>query len=377
MKRLPNRKIIPLAAFGLLMAGAIPVNTAFITAEAAKLGLLDRSFAHVTKGRLADDITGKYNASSPFKEFGAEAFGSLSYFAFNEARTGAQIGSDGVLFSNEEFETGPVSTARIDRAVTFVASVNKALKAKGITLVIAPLPLKADIDSGHLGRLRLPAELQGRYDSVRGKLMAHGIASIDLRSRFQRANPENRMFLKSDTHWTPEGAAITAEAVADATQSLDLPAAKAVTLTIAQPVEHSGDLQKFVRLLPFLEGAGPAHDKISPLTATLADAGDSAGLFDDAGIPVVLVGTSYSANATFGFEAHLKAALRRDVLNLSEEGKGPFAPMQAFLSGPVLKATPPKLVIWEMPIRYLDDDFPAEQFTLPLALSDELRGELP
>ncbi len=118
-----------------------------------------------------------------------------------------------------------------------------------------------------------------------------------------------------------------------------------------------------MRLLPALENAGPRHDLMAKVTAeSVGEAGD--GLFGDAAIPVVLVGTSYSANAAFGFEAHLKVALQRDVLNLAEEGKGPFAPMKAFLDGDVLKNSPPKLVIWEMPIRYLDDAFPEEQFKL-------------
>ena len=41
------------------------------------------------------------------------------------------------------------------------------------------------------------------------------------------------------------------------------------------------------------------------------------------------------------------------VLNLAEEGKGPIAPMRAFLDSATLRDTPPEVVIWEFPIRYL------------------------
>ncbi len=42
-----------------------------------------------------------------------------------------------------------------------------------------------------------------------------------------------------------------------------------------------------------------------------------------------------------------------DVVNLAREGDGPFAPMAEFLSSGELKRLSPKLVIWEIPERYL------------------------
>jgi alginate O-acetyltransferase complex protein AlgJ len=369
MKRLPTRKIIPLIAFAALMAGAIPVNWSFLQAEAGKLGLIDRDLTRIAKGKFTEELTAKYNESSPFRNFGIDAFGSLSYFAFHEARSGAQIGSSGVLFSNEEFETSPKTPDRIASAIRHIADVNALLKSRGITLIIAPLPLKADIESRHLGQLRLPSELQERYPKVLAALAATGVKTVDLRGRFLLAGQETPMFLASDTHWTPDGAATAAEALALASQPLELPGEKAFDLTNGEPVEHVGDLRKFVRLLPWLEYFGPRHDRISLVNATPRPGSEEAGLFDEVAVPVVLVGTSYSANPAFGFEAHLKAALQRDVLNLSEEGKGPFVPMQSFLKSAVLKDTPPQLVIWEMPIRYLDDGLPEDAVLL--------RGDLP
>jgi alginate O-acetyltransferase complex protein AlgJ len=366
MKRLPARKIIPLAAFAALMLGAVPVNWAFFKAEAGKLGLIEKSLDRIARGKVAEELTAKYNASSPFKDTGIEAFGALSYFAFNEARSGAQVGARGVLFSNEEFETGPNAEAAIGRALAYIGKVKEALATRGVALIVAPLPLKADIASADLGSLRLPRELAGRYRRVKDGLLAAGVASVDLRERYRMAHAETPVFLASDTHWTPEGAAIAAEAIAAAPAARDLPAPKAFTLTNAAPAPHDGDLMKFVRMPAWLSGFGPSADRISVPTAAGQDEG--ADLFDDSAAPVVLVGTSYSANAAFGFEAHLKAALQRDVVNFAEEGKGPFAPMRDFLESDALRDAPPRLVIWEIPIRYLDDAFPAEQFTLPAVL---------
>jgi alginate O-acetyltransferase complex protein AlgJ len=365
-KRLPARKIVPLMAFGALMLGAAPVNWSFLEAEAGKLGLIDASLDRLAKGKVTEELTAKYNASSPFKDAGIEAFGALSYFAFHEARSGAQIGANGVLFSNEEFETGPASAAAIDRAVSHIAKVREALAARGVRLLVAPVPLKADIASADLGSLRLPQELSTRYGRVRQALAAAGVETVDLRARYRAVHAETPAFLSSDTHWSVEGAAIAAEAIAATAAARDLPSPKAFTLAAAPAMAHEGDLMKFVRMPEWLERFGPPADRISVPTAS--SAGEAEDLFDDSPAPVALVGTSYSANAAFGFEAHLKAALQRDVVNFAEEGRGPFAPMRALLTSDALRDGPPKLVVWEIPIRYLDDAYPAEQFTLPTVL---------
>ena len=41
------------------------------------------------------------------------------------------------------------------------------------------------------------------------------------------------------------------------------------------------------------------------------------------------------------------------MLNVAEEGLGPVAPMRKYLASEVLRDTPPEVVIWEFPIRYL------------------------
>jgi alginate O-acetyltransferase complex protein AlgJ len=374
MAYLAPRKWISLGAFGVLMLAAIPVNLAFIRAEGNVFATIAATFDRFAKGKMAEELTAKYNNASPFKEDGIALFGSFSYFAFNEARNGAQIGADGWLFSNEEFETGPHSEERIARAVNHIAAVRDALAKRNVRLVVAPLPLKTDIALEKLGSSHAPApELLDRYQRFREALDGKGVDSADIRTAMLMANTERPMFLKTDTHWTPDGASVTAEAIRKEIANLTLPAEKTFALETAPARLHDGDLLKFVRLLPAFENLGPKPDFMAEKTAVAQGTGESKGegegdLFGDAAIPVALVGTSYSANAKFGFEASLKATLQRDVLNVAEEGKGPFAPMRAYLDSAAFKDTPPTLVIWEMPVRYLDDVFPNEQFTLPASL---------
>ena len=72
---------------------------------------------------------------------------------------------------------------------------------------------------------------------------------------------------------------------------------------------------------------------------------------------IALIGTSYSANPLWSFEAQLKAALGRDVLNFSEAGPWPDGADGDFPREAQNAArSRAKAVIWEIPLRYLDDD---------------------
>ena len=367
-------KIIPVIAVGLILAASIPVNWSFFRAEAVSSAPLDATFKRLAQGKITEELTTRYSASSPIKDLGIEAFGSLSYFVFHEARSQAQIGQDGRLFSNEEFETGPTSLATIDKAVAFIADVDQHLKHQNVALMIALLPLKADIDAAsHVGN-PLPKELSGRYNAVRDMLVARGVKAVDLRKAFLWRNQQARLFLATDTHWSTAGAALAADVISRAVSLPGIPCGKPYSLVQDAPVMRVGDLTRYVRLLPLLEHFGPKPETLFPVRAeiggaqaslTQANSLSADDLFDSAVPPITLVGTSYSANPVFSFESYLKVKLQCDVLNMAEEGKGPFAPMTTYLASEGFRANPPKLVIWEIPIRYLDDDYPAEMFVLP------------
>ena len=94
-----------------------------------------------------------------------------------------------------------------------------------------------------------------------------------------------------------------------------------------------------------------------------------ADLFGEAPAPaVVLVGTSYSANPLWNFTGALQEAFGEDVVSYATPAKGPFLPMLEYLDSADFQSAPPRLVIWEMPERYLpmrDDGEPATPPTPP------------
>jgi alginate O-acetyltransferase complex protein AlgJ len=56
----------------------------------------------------------------------------------------------------------------------------------------------------------------------------------------------------------------------------------------------------------------------------------------------------------WNFEGALKEALGADVLNVANQGEGPVRPMQEYLVSETLQNTPPELVIWEIPERFIN-----------------------
>jgi alginate O-acetyltransferase complex protein AlgJ len=80
---------------------------------------------------------------------------------------------------------------------------------------------------------------------------------------------------------------------------------------------------------------------------------------------LALVGTSYSAQPSWNFHGALQEALGEDVGNYAKEGLGPFAPMFEYLRSKDFAQAPPRLVLWEIPERYLVTHQPLEEYQLP------------
>lgn len=342
------RHTIALLGFAASLAVGAWVNVAFVASGAAPRPS-EFSSADWLDGTATAAIDRAYDEALPFRDTGIELFGSLSWALFEEGRPGVVVGNHGWLFSREEYETDAGSPARTEAAVEAIEGVARLLSARGVALVVALVPPKALV-SGEMVRRPLPDEPAGRTERVRAALLASGIAVPDLAASLA---PSSTSFLSNDTHWTSAGALRAAAAVAEAADRLvELPE----TPFTAEPqpaTEHVGDLMRYVRA-PFARSTSlPPPDTLAPILA-VGDV-DADTLFGGpATAPVALVGTSYSADPRFSFEAALKLALQADVQNFAKEAGGPFQPMADYLSE-TAGEEPPKLVVWEIPVRYLDD----------------------
>ncbi|WP_299736139.1 hypothetical protein [uncultured Roseobacter sp.] len=313
----------------------------------------DHTSADVFRGAVQSKYEAAFVANNPLEETAVSILGAVRYGVFGQAMPGAIVGRDGWLFTTEELVTPEGQTQNIALAAGEVAAVHAELAARGITLIPVILPNKAEIYSEALGVVR-PEKVKSRRQRFLQELAAEDIAALDATDTLLRTKETADAFMRSDTHWSPDGSRAVAHLVAEWVRDQGIPLAPATVTTRAEGrIAFDGDLLRFIPTGAFRPLMGPPQEHITRYTTTVETGG---GLFGAVQVDAVLVGTSFSAREDWHFAGFLKQALSADVINFSQEGRGPFRPMDAFLASDFLKNTPPKTVIWEIPVRYVSKE---------------------
>lgn len=351
MRRLPYL----LAAFVMvaLFALGVPIAAGFF---AAPKNVKADSLSDFLEGRAALSFESGYEETIFFRDFSIGLFNALAFSAFGEARKGALVGENGWLFTREEFEIPADAWENLTGNLTLAREAAEALEARGVDLSIALVPTKADIHGEHLGGLALPRHPTADYAELRRRLIeATGATVPDLRTAFLAAKPQGELFLKRDTHWTVLGADIAAKVLA--AELAGHAGKQAFSPLQGEPVLHTGDLTRFLSFGPFDQALGLPPELITPVSAQAGYADVDSFLDGEGGSltpPIALVGTSYSANALWSFDAVLRMRMAADVINFAREGQGPFRPMSELLASGDAALQQTSLVIWEIPVRYLN-----------------------
>ncbi|WP_371156019.1 hypothetical protein [Jannaschia sp. 2305UL9-9] len=304
----------------------------------------------VLTGEITQVIDTLYRDTLPHKTPAIGLIGAARYVLLDEGRKGVVVGADGHLFTAEEFR--PVDDTLYQAATAQITAAADRLTDAGIRLVIAPLPAKVDVMRDHAPDATATEAAEALYHRLLGDLRDLGIPAVDTRPALiaQRAP-----FLATDTHWTPAGARAVAAMIADS--GMIDPGTEAFAVERDAPRPMTGDLVSYVTSDTLAPRVGLRPETVTSWRA-VAHADDSdlglLDLFGDDGAGTDLVGTSYSANPSWSFAEALKLELGRDVVNHAEEGRGPFAPMTAYLDR-LDPMSPPQVVIWEIPVRYLTD----------------------
>jgi alginate O-acetyltransferase complex protein AlgJ len=282
----------------------------------------------------------RFERSIPTHKQSAAIWAAARWALFTETSTGAVAGRDGWLFTAEEF-CEPADVRDLGEELRRASAI---LASRSIQLIPVIVPDKARMQADRLPRAR-SEDFASRYDLALQMIATAKLPVIDLRPALNFG----QSYMRTDTHWSPEGAQRSAEEIAAAISYIGIARASVETKANGTQV-FEGDLLSFAATGAFRGIVGPAAEVIQTYETNVAAA---TGLFGEAVIPVALVGTSYSAKAEFHFHGFLMQALEADVLNASVVGQGPFAPMDSFLAELEQLASPPSLVIWEIPERYL------------------------
>lgn len=263
---------------------------------------------------------------------------------FHQGRVGATASKDGNFYSDEELICHRDDLANFDDNMRQIETLEKD---KNVLIVI--IPSKARIYGA------LPACKEQNYAFLKQRFDDAGWAWVDGNEVFKKQDNKNALFLKTDTHWTPHGASIMADAVAEKLKKRNrIPRIKYKNMLDGYQM-HVGDLGRY---FPGLEPI--FSEKVEKWKTTMTDH-QPIGLLEDYYPDIALVGTSYSFMHDWNFEGFLKKNLRADIFNASAEGKRPIRIMQDFLASESYKKHPPKIIVWEIPERFLfmNDDLPS------------------
>ncbi|MDD0973067.1 alginate O-acetyltransferase [Pseudomonas fontis] len=322
------------------------------------LGSFQRTAQMTTlNGKLAKAAETHYDAEFPLKRIGTNLWAAMDFKLFNEGRPGVVLGREQWLFSDEEFKPVASADQHVLENLALIRGVRDTLQEHGVQLVLAIVPAKARLYPEYIGEqtpTRLHDDLFSRFHA---QARQAGVFAPDLLAPLQSAKDRGQVFLRTDSHWTPMGAEVAAQQLAEAISRQDLLShTPELFVTDTQPsAPYKGDLTNFLPLDPLFTHLLPAPDTLQQRTTRPAEGntdGDDA-LFADKQIPVALVGTSYSANPHWNFLGALQQALRSDVVNYAEDGHGPLLPMLKYLQTDAFKNSAPHVLIWEFPERYL------------------------
>ena len=297
----------------------------------------------------------------------------------------AYIGRDGWLFYRKDIDSltghGFLDPAVLARRaaggselvappqpdpIKAIVDFRDQLASRGIDLIVMPVPIKPTVYPE-----RFSARYEGRTGVVQNssfkafleRLEREGVTCLDvapLLAEAKSAAPDRPLYLKTDTHWTPEGMELAATALASLARStVPLPPAIDRFSAIATEVTALGDVAGMLKL--------PPERRIFPpetVTIRQVQSGDAV-LRPDRKAEVLFLGDSFANIYSLapmgwgdasGLVEHLALALGLPVDAITRNDAGSFATREMLakeLQRGNDRLAGKKLVIWEFAAREL------------------------
>ncbi|MFN3579176.1 MAG: alginate O-acetyltransferase [Pseudomonas sp.] len=336
--------------FILLLAGmllySLPAAVGF-----ARTQNQTQALSQFVDGQLLRQFEQFYDKRLFLRDISVRHWANLQYLLFREASSGAILGRDGWLFTNQEYRIPNDLQRNMDNQLAHIDQVRAKLETAGIQLLVLPVPMKLDVQR-HYALQQPNDRLLNLHDEFVAGLQARGIAVSPVRAAFIAHSADEALFIRNDTHWSPAGARLAANELAR-----QHPALIGQTRFVSEAVGEKavpGDLVNFLNFDPRL---APEFFQPEPVllyeTVQQQQSTAAADLFGDIEHHLLLVGTSYSRIDDWNFIGFLQQALHADLLVIALEALGPFQAMDSFLASDTLNSPGLTTVIWEFPVRTL------------------------
>jgi len=365
-----DRKVSPLAGACFALFIVIGLFSTLYATSFGKLNLFPKGIAW--SPFLQGDVSQAFAlalADAPVPSSAARVERGVSWVVAGDLGPRVRRGAPGWLFLGDELTVHRQPQRNATQRKVDVLKVQKTLSAKGIKLLVVVVPDKTRIEASQLGMLHRPSRYAQRASQWVTDLNSSGIDALDLTDTLAAFKQKHTAaFLKSDSHWTEQGAQAAAIAVSAEVLRLKITPSPAQTWVVDKRIDsrRSGDLIRLAGVDWLPTGLQPEQDIAQETSFKVDDRKNNApgssaqsvvststdDLFGDTDLPnIVVIGTSYSR--TSNFVAFIEKELNAKVANLARSGGDFSGAMNAYLSSVAFKKTPPKLVIWEIPERVL------------------------
>ena len=275
---------------------------------------------------------------------------AFQFFVLRDAGAKVLRGRDGWLFYQPGLSAKTLRPAAgecgVREAIAAVSRFRSDLAARGIRLIVVPVPDKESIYPESLGS-GAPGRLGGGgmkdfFDGCRNE----GVETVNLFDLYrvtQKLQTE-RFFLKQDSHWSPAGLELAARAVAGRIGSAKTTAFSSRKVTLAR----HGDLVQMLHSSIVERFFNPECIQVAQIYL-----GDTGTIYmDDNASDVLVLGDSFlrifeqDEPGGAGFTAHLAGQIGRPVASIVNDGGGSTLVRQEFARhARQLKQT--RVVVWE------------------------------
>ena len=287
------------------------------------------------------------------------ALSFMTGYSFAADTAAALIGKQEWLFYKYEFSE-PSHDELVKKSQDLIKNFERVLAERGIRLTVAMVPLKIRVYSEYLpDEIKLSPYLQDNYSQMLGVFASAGVNAADLNSAFL-SSPERGgdtpLYFRLDSHWTPVGARVGAEALKKSLETDPKSSELLATIPTIKFTYKVANRKRPSRGRDLVDQLPPNSPTFAPeLVAqvnVLRDKSNQANLTGEQDAPRIgMVGSSYSRDWT-GFADAIRYVLQRDVAVAAVGAdQGSWVGMESYLKDEAFQSNPPKLLIWEMPER--------------------------
>ena len=291
----------------------------------------------------------------------------LQYMVLDDTGPKALSGRDGWWFYRPGveylLEPWPPTSAQTaperqpDDPLAAIVDFRERLSARGILLVVVPVPGKASVYPEMLTRRaeKSGVTLDGHTSQLLDQLEDRAVLVVDLFAIFdharrtQAADDASRFYLAQDTHWSPSGMRLAARAVAEKIRELDCVEELGVEYDLKHVrVQRRGDVPAMMQV-PAIDKRIP-REEVDCTQVVLRDSGQA--YVDDPQSEVLVLGDSFlriyeqDAPGSGGFVAHLAYELGTPVASLVNDGGASTLVRQSLATKPRLLEGK-RVVVWE------------------------------